>query len=163
MSVRDDLVRANEDYAAAFAGGGLSRPPSKRLAVVTCMDGRVDPLQALGLELGDANVLRNAGAVVTDDVLRSLVVSRWLLGMREALVVGHTDCGLAGVTNDEVRARVRAEAGVDASAIDFQPFADVEQSVRVGVERIARSPLLRGVEASGWIYDGRTGRLREVT
>ncbi len=163
MSLRDDLLRANADYAAAFACGDLARPPAKRLAVVTCMDGRIDPLRLLGLELGDANVLRNAGAVVTDDVVRSLVVSRWLLGMRDALVVGHTDCGLAGVTNDEVRARVRAEAAVDASAIDFQPFPDVEESVRAGVRRIEGSPHLRGVEASGWIYDVRTGRLREVT
>ena len=162
MSHRDDLVRANAEYAARFQRGDLERPPAKHLAVVTCIDGRIDPLRLLGLELGDANVLRNAGAVVTDDVLRSLVVSRWLLGMREALVVGHTDCGLEGVTNDDVRARVRAEAGAAAPAIDFRPFADVEESVRAGVRTIEGSRHLRGVEASGWIYDVWTGRLREV-
>ena len=155
-------MHANAEYAARFQHRDLERPPAKHLAVVTCIDGRIDPLRLLGLALGDANVLRNAGAIVTDDVVRSLVVSRSLLGMREVFVVGHTDCGLERVTNDEVWARVRAEADVEAPAIDFRPFADVEESVRAGVRTIETSRQLRGVEASGWIYDVRTGRLREV-
>jgi carbonic anhydrase len=150
-------MRANAEFASGFAGGGLERPPARRLAVVTCLDGRIDPLALLGLRPGDANVLRNAGARVTDDVLRSLAVSHHLLGMRETLLIGHTDCGLEGTTNDELRAAVPG-----AEELDFLPFADVEESVREGLRRIAASPLLAGVEASGWIYDVKTGALREV-
>ncbi len=158
----DELLRANAEYAAAFEHGRLHRPPAKALAVLTCIDGRIDPLRLLGLAPGDANVLRNAGAVVTDDVLRSLVVSRRLLGMHEALVIGHTDCGLEGVSNDEIYARLRDEAGLDASGVDFRPFADVEASVHEGVRRIGDSPLLAGITVTGWVYDVRTGRLRAV-
>ena len=161
MSLRDELLRANEAYASSFREGDLTRPPRKRLAVLTCLDGRIDPLRMLGLAPGDANVLRNAGARVTQDALRSLVVSHALLGMRETLLVGHTDCGLEGVSNEELHGGMR-ERGLDASAVDFEPFADVEESVREGLRRIAASPLLAGVEASGWVYDVRTGRLRAV-
>ena len=157
MSLRDEVVRANAAFAAEVAGGGLARPPARGLAVVTCIDGRIDPLAALGLAPGDANVLRNAGARVTDDVLRSLVVSRHLLGMRETMVVGHTDCGLERRTNDELRADVPGSDG-----LDFQPFADLEESVRDGVRRIRAMPLLADVEATGWVYEVETGRLREV-
>ncbi len=162
MSARDELLEANARFAAAFAESGLPRPPTRRLAVVTCMDARVDPARALGLSLGDANVIRNAGARVTADVLRSLTVAYRLLGVREALVVGHTDCGLAGVSNAELQARVRAGSGVDASDVDFDAFADLEESVREGVRRIGESPLLEGLAASGWIYDVETGRVRPV-
>jgi len=150
-------MRANAEFASGFAGGGLERPPARCLAVVTCLDGRIDPLALLGLRPGDANVLRNAGARVTDDVLRSLVVSRHLLGMRETLLIGHTDCGLEGTTNDELRAAVPG-----AEELDFLPFADVEESVHEGLRRIRSTPLLADVEASGWIYDVKTGTLREL-
>ncbi len=162
MSRRDELLAANARFAAGFAHGGLPRPPAERLAVVTCMDARIDAAHLLGLEPGDANVIRNAGARVTADVLRSLVVARWLLGVREVLVIGHTDCGLEGVSNAELSTRLRAEAGIDASDIDFHPFDDLDESVHEGVRRIAASPLLEDVEASGWIYDVETGRVREV-
>ena len=157
MSLRDEVLRANAAFAARFSDGGLARPPARRLAVVTCIDGRIDPLAALGLAPGDANVLRNAGARVTDDVLRSLVVSRHLLGMRETMLVGHTDCGLEGTTNETVRAAVPG-----ADEIDFLPFGDLEDSVREGLRRIRAAPPLRGVEATGWIYEVETGRLRAV-
>ncbi len=157
MSSRDELLRANAEFAAGFEHGSLPRPPARSLAVVTCIDGRIDPLRAFGLAPGDANVLRNAGARVTDDVLRSLVVSRHLLGMRETMVVGHTDCGLEGVANADVHAAVPGSDG-----IDFLPFADLEESVREGLRRIRAEPLLADVKASGWIYDVETGRLREV-
>jgi carbonic anhydrase len=161
VSLREELLGANEAYASSFGEGDFARPPRKRLAVLTCIDARIDPLRILGLAPGDANVLRNAGARVTQDALRSLVVSHALLGTRETFLVGHTDCGLEGVTNAELRAGMGAR-GLDASAVDFEPFADVEESVREGLRRIAASPLLAGVEASGWVYDVRTGRLREV-
>jgi len=157
MSLRDEVLRANAAFAAEFADGGLARPPARGLAVVTCIDGRIDPLRALGLAAGDANVLRNAGARVTDDVLRSLVVSRHLLGMRETMVVGHTDCGLEGVTNADVHAAVPG-----SEALDFLPFGDLEESVREGVRRIRATPLLADVETTGWVYEVETGRLRGV-
>jgi carbonic anhydrase len=158
VSLREELLAANAEFAAGFSGRGLPRPPACSLAVVTCLDGRIDPLPLLGLRPGDANVLRNAGARVTDDVLRSLVVSRHLLGMRETMLIGHTDCGLEGVTNADVH-----EAVPGSDGIDFLPFADLEESVREGVRRIRATPLLADVEASGWIYDVETGRLGEVS
>ena len=151
-------MRANAEFASGFAGGGLERPPARCLAVVTCLDGRIDPLALLGLRPGDANVLRNAGARVTDDVLRSLVVSRHLLGVRETMLIGHTDCGLEGRTNEELHAALPG-----AEELDFLPFADVAESVREGVRRIRATPLLAEVETSGWVYEVETGRLREVS
>jgi carbonic anhydrase len=158
VSLREELLGANAEFAAGFPGGGLPRPPARSLAVVTCLDGRIDPLALLGLRPGDANVLRNAGARVTEDVLRSLVVSRHLLGMRETMLIGHTDCGLEGVTNADVHAAVPGAEGVD-----FLPFADLEESVREGVRRIRATPLLADVETGGWVYEVETGRLREVS
>lgn len=156
------LLAANERYAAEFSAGDLARPPSRRLVVLTCMDARFDPLAALGLELGEAHVLRNAGAVATDDVIRSLAVSTRLLGTREVAVVGHTDCGMVDFTNEQIRERLAAEGG-DASDVEFYPFVDVEQTVRASVDRLRGEPLLSpGTEATGFLYDVATGRLREV-
>src|SRR5215217_6286614 len=115
MAVRDDVLEANRGYAEAFGQGDLPIPPTRRFAVVTCMDARIDPAKALGLAEGDAHVIRNAGGLVTDDALRSLVVSAAVLGTREVLVVGHTDCGMLGATNDELRAAV----GPAADSVDF--------------------------------------------
>jgi carbonic anhydrase len=156
------LLAANERYAAGFDAGGLARPPARRLVVLTCMDARFDPLVALGLELGDAHVLRNAGAVATDDVIRSLAVSTRLLGTREVAVIGHTDCGMVDFTNEDIRAGIAVE-GVDASGVEFYPFADVEETVRASVERLRREPLLAGgTDAAGFVYDVASGRLREL-
>jgi carbonic anhydrase len=162
MAIRDEVRRANEDYVARFDKGDLAMPPSRRFAVVTCMDARLDPAGFLGLEEGDAHVIRNAGGLVTDDALRSLAISHWLLGTQEALVIGHTDCGMLTFTNDELHARLR-DQGIDASAVDFHPFADLEQSVRASVDRIRQSPLLPDqFGASGYIYEVRTGELLAV-
>ncbi|MCS7007009.1 MAG: carbonic anhydrase [Gaiellaceae bacterium] len=156
MSLRDELLAANTRYRATFALGDLPREPRRRLVVVTCMDARIDPLAIVGLELGDAHVLRNAGAVVTDDVLRSLAISHAVLGTEEALVIGHTGCGLEGASNDELRALVGA-----GSDVDFLPFPDVEESVRAGVRRIRSSHLLpSSFGASGYVYDVTSGALR---
>jgi carbonic anhydrase len=163
MAVREEILAANERYASSFDRGGLSSPPARNFAVVTCMDARLDPIAFLGLEVGDAHVIRNAGGVVSDDALRSLVVSHWLLGTREALVIAHTKCGMTGFTNEELRDKLRREAGADASDVDFLPFADLEQSVRDGVKLIEDSPLLPdSFRASGFVYEVETGRLREV-
>jgi carbonic anhydrase len=164
MSALDQLLAANERYASGFAKGDLPMPPGRRFAVVTCMDARLDPAKFLGLDEGDAHVIRNAGGLVTDDALRSLVISHWLLGTQEAFVIAHTDCGMLTFTNDDLRSKLAAEAGADASGTDFHPFSDLDESVRGSVRKIAESPLLPdSFAATGYVYDVTSGRLREVT
>jgi carbonic anhydrase len=163
MPERDALQAANEIYADAFSNGDLPTPPGRRLAIVTCMDARLDPAKFLGLELGDAHVIRNAGGLVTEDALRSLVISHWLLGTQEVAVLAHTDCGMLTFSNDDLRAKLREEAGADASDVDFKPFPNLEESVRESVRTVRESPLLPGsLEVSGWIYDVKSGRISEV-
>ena len=163
MSELPAILGANERYAADFAKGELPAPPARRLAVLTCMDARLDPAKALGLAEGDAHVIRNAGGRASDDALRSLVISQQLLGTREVLVVHHTDCGMMAFTNEQLRDRLRRDLNADASAVDFLPFGDLEASVREDVETIRSSPLIPDdVAVRGFVYDVRTGRLREV-
>lgn len=163
ITVLRELLDANARYADAFDRGNLPGPPAKRLAVLTCMDARLDPLRFLGLDLGDAHVIRNAGGRASDDALRSLVISSHLLGTRECVVIHHTDCGMLTFTNEDLRRRLEEETGEDASSIDFLPFRDLEESVREDVRRIAGSPFIPGdVTVSGFVYDVRTGRLRQV-
>jgi carbonic anhydrase len=134
-------------------------PPARRFAVLTCMDARIDPARSLGLEEGDAHVIRNAGGLASDDAIRSLVISHWLLGTREAVVIAHTDCGMLTFTNEVLQERLPPE-GRD---VDFLPFPDLEQSVRGSLRRIRESPLLpEEFEATGFVYDVGSGRLREV-
>jgi carbonic anhydrase len=160
MSIRDEITRANEGYAAGFTKGDLPMPPARRFAVLTCMDARLNPAKFLGLEEGDAHVIRNAGGLATDDAIRSLVISHWLLGTKEAVVIAHTDCGMLTFTNEVLHERLPPE-GRD---VDFLPFADLNESVRVSLRRIRESPLLPDeFEAAGLVYDVRTGQLREVT
>src|SRR5947209_15645322 len=158
MSANEQLLAANADYAAAFASRDLGAPPARRLAVVTCMDARLDPAKFLGLEEGDAHVIRNAGGIVTDDALRSLVISHHLLGTEHALVIGHTDCGMVKFRNDELRARL----GPAAAEVDFMPFGDIAERVRESVRAIENSALLRGFGATGYVYDVRNGRISAV-
>jgi carbonic anhydrase len=163
MAVREEVLEANRRYAESFDKGDLATPPGRRFAVVTCMDARLDPAKFLGLEEGDAHVIRNAGGVVSDDALRSLIISHWLLGTREALVIAHTGCGMLTFTNDDIHAKLAEEAGVDASAVDFLPFADLDGSVQASVERIRSSDFLpSSFSATGYVYDCSTGALREV-
>src|SRR5712691_8248595 len=160
MSVRDEILSANEGYASSFGKGDLPVPPGRRFAVVTCMDARLDPAKFLGLEEGDAHVIRNAGVLVTDDALRSLVISHHLLGTQEAFVIAHEDCGMLTFKNDDLHGRL----GKDAAAIDFLPFGDLDESVRRSVRRVEESPLLPDTfTASGFVYDVRSGGLREVS
>lgn len=162
MAVRDELLQANREYASEFDKGDLPMLPGRGIAIVTCMDARIDPAKALGLEEGDAHVIRNAGGLVNDETLRSLCISHNLLGTEEAMVIAHTDCGMLTFSNDDIRAKVEAEKGTDASDVDFQPFGDLEESVRQSVAKAQSSPLIDGVTVSGWIYDVRSGELREV-
>jgi carbonic anhydrase len=159
MSVREQLIRANDDYAAGFGKGDLPMPPARRFAVVTCMDARLDPAKFLGLDEGDAHVIRNAGGLVTDDAMRSLVISHWLLGTEQALVIAHTDCGMLTFTNDVLHERLPREG----REVDFLPFSDLDESVRSSVRRIQDSPLLPDdFGAAGFVYDVRSGRVRDV-
>jgi carbonic anhydrase len=156
VSVLDEIRSANRAYAAAFDEGELLAAPSRKLAVVTCMDARLDPAKFLGLADGDAHVIRNAGGVVTEDTVRSLAISHHLLGTEQALIVAHTDCGLLTLKEEELQERL----GTD---IRFHAFRDLEQSVRDGVRRIRESPLLADhFGAHGLVYDVATGELRDV-
>ena len=159
MSIRDEISRVNERHAAGFTKGDLPMPPARRFAVLTCMDARLDPAKFLGLDEGDAHVIRNAGGLASDDAIRSLVISHWLLGTQEAVVIAHTDCGMLTFTNEVLHERLPPE-GRD---VDFLPFPDLDESVRRSLRRIRESPLLPDeFEAAGFVYDVGTGRLREV-
>lgn len=163
MGTLDTLLDANRRFAEGFDRGDAAIPPARRLAVLTCMDARLHPEKFLGLEIGDAHVIRNAGGRASEDAIRSLIISSRLLGTRELLVIHHTDCGMVTFTNEELRSRLREETGADPSGIDFLPFSDLEGSVREDVRRIRESPFVAGdIPVSGWIYDVRTGRLLEV-
>jgi carbonic anhydrase len=156
MSVVEEVTAANERYASGFAKGALPMPPGRKFAVITCMDARLDPARSLGLEEGDAHVIRNAGGLVNDETIRSLVISHHLLGTQEALVIGHTDCGMLTFTNADVHATL----GPESESIDFQPFPDVAERVRQSVETIRSHPLLADeFEATGFVYDVRAGRI----
>jgi carbonic anhydrase len=162
MALVDEVRAANDAYASRFTKGDLPLPPGRKFAVVACMDARLDPAKALGLEEGDAHVIRNAGGRAAD-ALRSLVISQRLLGTKEILVVHHTDCGMLTFDNPTLYGICREDLGTDASDIDFLPFSDLEQSVREDVEVIRSSPLIaRGTPVTGFIYDVKTGRIREV-
>jgi carbonic anhydrase len=159
MSVVDEVTAANELYASGFEKGELPMPPGRRFAVVTCMDARLDPAAFLGLEEGDAHVIRNAGGLVNDETVRSLLISHHLLGTQEAVVVGHTDCGMLTFTNSDLHEKL----GPESEGIDFQPFPDVAERVRQSVETIRSHPLLPdSFEASGVVYDVRSGRIEPV-
>jgi carbonic anhydrase len=155
-----DLVESNADYADGFAHGALPAPPRRHLAVVTCMDARIDVYQVLGLEPGDAHVLRNAGARTTDDVVRSLIKSIHQLGVTRVAIVHHTDCGAAKIQLDVLRSQVAERTGHDPVDVDFHLIADEDQSIVDDVEALAASPYLpAGIAVAGFMYDVRTGRL----
>lgn len=163
MSVTDEFLAANAEYAAGFTKGDLPMPPGRRTAVLVCMDARIDPARALGLEEGDAHVIRNAGGRASDDAIRSLVISYKLLGTREFLVIHHTDCGMVTFTNEQLRDQLKRDLGADASGIDFLPFSDLDESVRRDVATIRSSPLVpKDIPVRGFVYDVRSGQLREV-
>src|SRR5947209_3132242 len=160
MTSTDRAIEANQRFVEQFDAGDLPMPPAQKLAVLTCMDARLHPERFLGLQLGDAHVIRNAGGRASDDAIRSLVISSELLGTTEYIVIHHTDCGMVTFTNDDLRKKLREERSVDASHVDFLPFSDLEQSVRDDVQAILNSPLVPpGITVRGFIYDVRTGRL----
>ncbi|ADG07549.1 beta-class carbonic anhydrase [Kyrpidia tusciae] len=168
MSEVKKLFEANRTYASQFSQGQLPIPPARKVAVLTCMDARIDPLRALGADLGDIHVIRNAGGRVTEDAIRSLVISEQLLGTQEILVLHHTDCGMLTFRNEDLYDKISRRLGPDsakaASNIDFLPFTDLEQSVRDDVETLRNSPLIPSdVLVYGAVYDVHTGEVIPVS
>jgi carbonic anhydrase len=163
-SAFDDLFAANADFVARFADGNLAPRAARGLAVVTCMDSRIDPFATLGIKAGDAKILRNAGGRVTDDVLRSLVLAVNLLGVDRVCIVQHTGCRMIGATNEELQRTLGAQRGVDASGWDFLPIEDHDRTLRADLARIRDCPLLPPeLTLAGFVYDVDTGRLRGAT
>jgi carbonic anhydrase len=162
MAVIDDLLPRNREYVAQFDKGDLAIPPGKRVAVVTCMDARLLPAKFLGLEEGDAHIIRNAGGR-SPEALRSLVISQRLLGTSEVAIIQHTECGMMTFANEDLHAKVQEDLGADASHIDFLPFSDLEESVRADVQFLRESPLIPDdITVRGFVYDVKTGAVSEV-
>ena len=163
MSYFENFMKANQAYVDLHGTSHLPIKPKTKVAIVTCMDSRLHVAQALGLALGDAHILRNAGGRVTEDMIRSLVISQQQMGTREIVVLHHTDCGAQTFKNEEFAAFLNQELGVDVSGQDFLPFIDVEESVREDVALLRQSPLIPAdVEISGAVYDVDTGRMTIV-
>ena len=159
--VFDDVLGANDEYVSQFRLGGLEPRASRGLAVLTCMDSRIEPLAMLGLAPGDAKILRNAGARVTDDVLRTFVLARYLLGVDRIMVVAHTGCVMAGRTEDDVHQAVQSAGGPDTSKISFPVAPDQLEALRADVERCRSWPYLTGVDVGGFVYDVDTGAVSQ--
>ncbi len=162
MSATDELFRNNERYAQVFDKGDLPLPPAKGVAVVACMDARLNVYGMLGLQEGDAHVIRNAGGVVTDDEIRSLTISQRLLGTREIVLIHHTDCGMLTFTDDELKRQIQEEVGIKPE-FALEAFSDLEGDVRQSMRRIRASPFIPHKDGvRGFVYEVETGRLREV-
>ena len=163
MSVFDELMEHNKSYARRFDLGYLQTPPVKKLVVLTCMDSRMDLEQLLGLSVGDAHMIRNAGGLATEDAMRSLILSTHLLGTRAIAVIQHTQCGLMSITDEEFQGRLAAETGHDASQLRFHAFHDMDRNITEQVTRIRENPFLpKEIQVRGYAYDVTTGALREV-
>ena len=163
MSYFENFLKANQAYVELHGDLHLSIKPKTKVAIVTCMDSRLHVAPALGLALGDAHILRNAGGRVTDDMIRSLVISQQQMGTREIVVLHHTDCGAQTFNNEDFQEHLKCELGVDVSGQDFLPFQDIEESVREDMKLLRECPLIPDdVIISGAVYDVDTGRMIEV-
>jgi carbonic anhydrase len=161
MSVTDELLENNAAYVESFEKGDLPLPPARGVAVVACMDARLDVHKILGLQEGDAHVIRNAGGVITDDEIRSLTISQRLLGTREVVLIHHTDCGMLTFSDDELKAQIHEEVGVKPH-FSMESFSDLEEDVRQSIARIKASPFVPHKESvRGFIYEVETRRLQE--
>jgi carbonic anhydrase len=162
MSATDQALRNNQAYSKAFDKGQLPLPPAKKLAIVACMDARLHVSKILGLNEGDAHVIRNAGGAVTDDAIRSLAISQRLLGTEEVVLIHHTDCGMLTFTDDAVKSQIQEETGI-RPAFALEAFSNLEDDVRQSIARIKASPFVpKKDRVRGFIYDVKTGRLNEV-
>jgi carbonic anhydrase len=163
VSATDDMLKNNEEYAGAFDKGDLPLPPAKGVAVVACMDARLHVSRILGLDEGDAHVIRNAGGVITDDEIRSLAISQRLLGTTEIILIHHTDCGMLTFTDDDFKRQIQDDTGIKP-AWAAEAFGDLDEDVRQSIARVKASPFLPHKDnVRGFVYEVETGRLREVT
>jgi carbonic anhydrase len=163
MSITDEVLQSNRQYAAKFDLGGLAMPPARKLAVLACMDARLTVEQLLGLKTGDAHIIRNAGGIATEDALRSLIISHHLLGTQEFIVINHTDCGMITFSDHELLHKLEDQTGESAVApVHFHAFKDLEENVRQQVARIKNHPYVRNIPVRGFIYDVKSGKLNGV-
>jgi len=164
MSVTDEVLKANEEYARNFALGHLPLPPARKLAVVACMDARLIVSQILGLKAGDAHIIWNAGGIVTEDALRSLIISHHLLGTQEVIIINHTDCGMLTFKDEDLRARLQQQTGTAAvSPASFQAFTNLERNVQEQIQKLKSHPWVpKQISVRGFVYDVKTGKLKEV-
>jgi carbonic anhydrase len=162
VSVTDELLRNAEAYADGFDKGDLPMPPGRKVAIVACMDARLNPYGLLGLQEGDAHVIRNAGGVITDDEVRSLAISQRLLGTEEIVLIHHTDCGMLTFTDDEFKKSIQDETGIKPEWA-AEAFPDVDEDVRQSLARVNASPFIPKKDSvRGFVYEVETGKLREV-
>jgi carbonic anhydrase len=162
MAVTDELLKNNEAYAQRFDKGDKPMPPARKLAVIACMDARLHVSAILGLGIGDAHIIRNAGGVVTEDAIRSLVISQRLLGTEEIILIHHTDCGMLTFSDDVVKGQIKDDTGI-RPPFALEAFADADEDVRQSIARIRANPFIpRRENVRGFVYDVHTGRLREV-
>ena len=164
MSVIDEVLEANKAYAKGFTLGHLPMPPARKLAVIACMDARLTVSQLLGLKTGEAHIIRNAGGIVTEDALRSLIISHHLLGTNEIMIINHTDCGMLTFKDDDLRKKLQQQTGTAAVApAHFHAFSNVENNVREQVQKVKSHPWIpKNILVRGFVYDVKTGRLSEV-
>ncbi|HEY7535367.1 MAG TPA: carbonic anhydrase [Thermodesulfobacteriota bacterium] len=164
MSAINEALKANEEYAKKFALGNLATPPARKLAVVACMDARMNIEQMLGLKPGDAHIIRNGGGAVSEDALRSLLISHYELGTQEFMIIEHTGCGLMTFKDEEMRAKLQKKTGTSAVApMHFHTFSNLEENLREQIQKVKSHPWVpKNISVRGFIYDVKTGRLNEV-
>jgi len=165
MAVIEEVIKANESYARNFTLGDLPMPPGRKLAVVACMDARVTVEEVLGLKTGDAHIIRNAGGIVTEDTVRSLIISHHLLGTQEFLLIHHTDCGMLTFKDEELSAKLQQQTGTATVApAHFHAFSDLEEDVRQQIQKLKSHPWIpEHIPVRGFIFDVKTGKLHEVS
>ena len=164
MSTIDDVLKNNRQYAQSFTLGSLSTPPARKLAIVACMDARLTVEALLGLKTGDAHIIRNAGGIVTEDAIRSLIISHHLLGTQEFMIINHTECGMLTFQDAGLKEKLRHETRTSAVAPEtFHAFSDLETNVREQIEKVKSHPWIpASIPVRGFIYDVKTGALTEV-
>ena len=165
MSVIDEVLKANESYTRTFTLGHVPLPPARKLAIVACMDARLTVEPALGLHTGDAHIIRNAGGIVTEDALRSLIISHHLLDTQEFMIINHTDCGMLTFKDEDLRTKLHQMTGTATVApVHFHAFGDVADNVREQIQKVKSHPWVpQHIPVRGFIYDVKTGRLQEVS
>ena len=164
MTQLESIKSQNKKYAESFKDGDLSTPPSKKIAVLSCMDARLNVNELLGLGIGEAHIIRNAGGIATDDAIRSLIISHELIGTEEFIVINHTDCGMLTFSDEDLQKKISEKYKSNASGIVFHTFDNLEENVKRQVEKIRKTPFLADtVSVNGFVYDVKTGRIKEIT